>query len=161
MTGRARPRSRRLRSRCPARTAPRAVCGCVARHWPAGPGRRVAADAARARQIAAFREEQAKNRALGAKGGRLTLESLQQQIAEGNVKELPIIIKADVQGSSEVLADTLAKLSDDKVKAVVLAIEADKRRLSLGVKQLQPDVWTTFFEQQESHGVSAVLWSGV
>ena len=35
----------------------------------------------------------------------------------------------------------------DRVKAVVLAIEPDKRRLSLGVKQLQPDVWETFFEQ--------------
>ena len=35
----------------------------------------------------------------------------------------------------------------DRVKAVVLAIEPDKRRLSLGVKQLQPDVWDTFFEQ--------------
>jgi small subunit ribosomal protein S1 len=35
----------------------------------------------------------------------------------------------------------------DKVKAVVLAIEPDKRRLSLGVKQLQPDVWDTFFAQ--------------
>jgi small subunit ribosomal protein S1 len=34
----------------------------------------------------------------------------------------------------------------DRVKAVVLAIEPDKRRLSLGVKQLQPDVWETFFE---------------
>jgi small subunit ribosomal protein S1 len=33
----------------------------------------------------------------------------------------------------------------DRVKAVVLAIEPDKRRLSLGVKQLQPDVWETFF----------------
>ena len=50
------------------------------------------------------------------KGGRLTLESLQQQMAEGGVKELPIIIKADVQGSAEVLADTLAKLSDERVK---------------------------------------------
>ena len=78
------------------------------------------ADPARARQIAAFREEQAKNRALGAKGGRLTLESLQAQIAEGGIKELPIIIKADVQGSSEVLADTLAKLSDDKVKIRII-----------------------------------------
>ena len=39
------------------------------------------ADAAKARQIAAFREEQAKNRALGAKGSRLTLESLQAQLA--------------------------------------------------------------------------------
>jgi small subunit ribosomal protein S1 len=35
----------------------------------------------------------------------------------------------------------------DRVKAIVLAIEPDKRRLSLGVKQLQPDVWETFFIQ--------------
>lgn len=35
----------------------------------------------------------------------------------------------------------------DRVKAVVLAIDSDKRRLSLGVKQLQPDVWETFFDQ--------------
>ncbi len=34
----------------------------------------------------------------------------------------------------------------DRVKAIVLAIEPDKRRLSLGVKQLQPDVWETFFQ---------------
>jgi translation initiation factor IF-2 len=74
------------------------------------------ADAAKARQIATFREEQAKTRALGSKGGRLTLESLQAQIAEGSIKELPIIIKADVQGSAEVLADTLQKLSDERVK---------------------------------------------
>jgi len=33
----------------------------------------------------------------------------------------------------------------DRVKAVVLAIEPDKRRLSLGVKQMQPDVWESFF----------------
>ena len=78
------------------------------------------ADAAKARQIATFREEQAKTRALGAKGGRLTLESLQAQIAEGGMKELPIIIKADVQGSAEVLADTLAKLSDEKVKIRII-----------------------------------------
>jgi translation initiation factor IF-2 len=78
------------------------------------------ADAAKARQIAAFREEQAKTRALGAKGGRLTLESLQAQIAEGGMKELPIIIKADVQGSAEVLADTLTKLTDDKVKIRII-----------------------------------------
>ncbi|MGE5245908.1 MAG: translation initiation factor IF-2 [Betaproteobacteria bacterium] len=78
------------------------------------------ADAAKARQIAAFREEQAKSRALVAKGSRLTLESLQAHIAEGGVKELPIIIKADVQGSAEVLADTLAKLSDEKVKIRII-----------------------------------------
>ena len=42
----------------------------------------------------------------------------------------------------------------DRVKAIVLAIEPDKRRLSLGVKQLQPDVWETFFEQ---HHIGDVL----
>jgi small subunit ribosomal protein S1 len=35
----------------------------------------------------------------------------------------------------------------DRVKAVILAIEPDKRRLSLGVKQMQPDVWESFFAQ--------------
>jgi small subunit ribosomal protein S1 len=42
----------------------------------------------------------------------------------------------------------------DRVKAVVLAIEPDKRRLSLGVKQLQPDVWEAFFEK---HHVGDVM----
>ena len=61
-----------------------------------------------------------KERALGAKGGRLTLESLKEQIAEGGVKELPLIVKADVQGSAEVLAETLTKLSDEKVKIRII-----------------------------------------
>jgi small subunit ribosomal protein S1 len=42
----------------------------------------------------------------------------------------------------------------DRVKAQVLAIEPDKRRLSLGIKQLQPDVWETFFD---THRVGDVL----
>jgi translation initiation factor IF-2 len=77
-------------------------------------------DAAKARQIAHFRQNQAKEKALGGKGSRLTLESLQQQIAEGSMKELPVIVKADVQGSAEVLGDTLAKLSDEKVKVRII-----------------------------------------
>ncbi|HYT68629.1 MAG TPA: translation initiation factor IF-2 [Vicinamibacterales bacterium] len=77
-------------------------------------------DAAKARQIAQFRQMQAKDKALGAKGARLTLESLQAQLAEGGMKELPIIVKADVQGSAEVLADTLTKLSDDRVKIRII-----------------------------------------
>jgi translation initiation factor IF-2 len=77
-------------------------------------------DAVKARQIALFRQTQAKEKALGGKGARLTLESLQAQIAEGGVKELPIIIKADVQGSAEVLGDTLTKLSDEKVKVRII-----------------------------------------
>jgi small subunit ribosomal protein S1 len=42
----------------------------------------------------------------------------------------------------------------DKVKAVVLAIEPENRRLSLGVKQLQPDVWEQFFD---THRVGDVV----
>jgi small subunit ribosomal protein S1 len=42
----------------------------------------------------------------------------------------------------------------DRVKAIVLAIEPDKRRLSLGVKQLQPDAWESFFA---SHHVGDLL----
>jgi translation initiation factor IF-2 len=78
------------------------------------------ADAAKARQVALYRQTQAKEKALGAKGSRLTLESLQQQIAEGAIKELPILIKADVQGSAEVLADTLTKLADAQVRIRII-----------------------------------------
>ncbi|MGB2717640.1 MAG: translation initiation factor IF-2 [Vicinamibacterales bacterium] len=77
-------------------------------------------DTAKARQIALFRQTQAKEKALGGKSARLTLESLQAQIAEGDMKELPIIIKADVQGSAEVLGDTLTKLTDEKVKVRII-----------------------------------------
>jgi len=42
----------------------------------------------------------------------------------------------------------------DRVKAVVLAVDPDKRRLSLGIKQLQPDVWESFFE---NHHVGDVV----
>jgi translation initiation factor IF-2 len=77
-------------------------------------------DAAKARQIVLFRQEQAKQKALSTRTGRVTLETLKQQIAEGEVKELAIIIKADVQGSAEVLADTLAKLSDERAKVNII-----------------------------------------
>ena len=81
----------------------------------------VVVNAAKARQIAMLRQNQAKQKTRGEKGGRLTLESLQQQIAEGGTKELPIIVKADVQGSAEVLADALSKLGDDRVKVRLIS----------------------------------------
>ena len=81
----------------------------------------VVAEASKARQIAMLRQNQAKQKTLGEKGGRLTLESLQQQIAEGGTKELPIIVKADVQGSAEVLADALSKLGDERVKVSLIS----------------------------------------
>jgi translation initiation factor IF-2 len=110
-------RGRPVKSAAP--STPVEVLGLTSLPQPGDPFQTVA-DAAKARQIAAFRQTQAKERALGARGGRLTLESLKEQIAEGGVKELPIIVKADVQGSAEVLADTLTKLSDEKVKIRII-----------------------------------------
>ena len=78
------------------------------------------ADAAKARQIALLRQNQAKEKVLGDRSSRLTLESLQQQLSEGGAKELPIIIKADVQGSAEVLAQSLSKLGDERVKIRII-----------------------------------------
>ena len=77
-------------------------------------------DPAKARQIALLRQSQAKQKTLGDRSSRMTLESLQQQLAEGGAKELPIIIKADVQGSAEVLAQSLEKLGDERVKIRII-----------------------------------------
>jgi translation initiation factor IF-2 len=110
-------RGRPTRAAGPA--TPVEVLGLTSLPQPGDPFQTVA-DPAKARQIATFRQTQAKDRALGARGSRLTLESLREQIAEGGIKELPIIVKADVQGSTEVLADTLTKLSDDKVKIRII-----------------------------------------
>ena len=76
-------------------------------------------DTAKARQIAAYRQTKLREAAL-AKTARLTLEQLHEQMAAGEVKELPLIIKADVQGSVEVLADTLSKLGNERVKTKVI-----------------------------------------
>jgi translation initiation factor IF-2 len=110
-------RGRPVKSAAPA--TPVEVLGLTSLPQPGDPFQTVT-DPAKARQIATFRQAKEKERALGAKGGRLTLESLKEQIAEGGVKELPIIVKADVQGSAEVLADTLTKLSDEKVKIRII-----------------------------------------
>jgi len=77
------------------------------------------ADREKARQIAEYREQRAREAAL-AKSSKLSLEGLAEQIKTAGTKELPIILKADVQGSAEVLADTLTKLSTEKVKIKIL-----------------------------------------
>jgi translation initiation factor IF-2 len=79
----------------------------------------VVADRAKAKEIAGYREQKAREAQL-AKTSRLSLEGLAEQMKTAGVKELPIILKADVQGSVEVLADMLNKMSTDKVKIKVL-----------------------------------------
>ncbi|MBI3473755.1 MAG: translation initiation factor IF-2 [Candidatus Solibacter usitatus] len=85
----------------------------------AGDAFQAVTDTAKAKQIVLFREAKAREVAM-AKNNRLTLEQLHKQMETGEVKELPIILKADVGGSAEVLTDTLQKLSNEKVKIRVL-----------------------------------------
>ena len=85
----------------------------------AGDDFQVVTDTAKAKQIVNFRDQKAREAAM-AKSSRLTLEQLHKQMQEGEVKELPIIIKTDVGGSAEVLSETLQKLSNDKVKVRVI-----------------------------------------
>jgi translation initiation factor IF-2 len=79
----------------------------------------VVADRDKAKQVSQYREAKAREAQL-AKTSRLSLEGLAEQMKTAGVKELPIILKGDVQGSVEVLADSLSKLSNDKVKIKVL-----------------------------------------
>jgi translation initiation factor IF-2 len=85
----------------------------------AGDKFQVLADTLKARQIGNYRQTKLREAAL-AKSSRLTLDQLHEQLAAGNIKELPLILKADVQGSVEVLSDMLQKLSTDQVKVKVL-----------------------------------------
>lgn len=72
-----------------------------------------------ARQIADIREEKRKAESY-ASGPKVSLEELFSQIQEGKVKELNIIVKADVQGSAEAVKQSLEKLTNDEVKVRVI-----------------------------------------
>jgi len=75
-------------------------------------------DERKARQIAAMRLEKEKGK--GKTATRITLEGLHQQIQTGEVKELRLVLKADVQGSVEALTESLERLSTDEVKLKVI-----------------------------------------
>ena len=79
----------------------------------------VITDEDRAKKIVQYRSEKAREQAL-ARTARQTLEKFQEQLAAGQVKELPLVVKADVQGSATVLGDMLGKLTSDKVKVRVI-----------------------------------------
>ncbi len=72
-----------------------------------------------ARNMAEIRKQKEKNESLNARH-RVSLEDLYSQIKEGTVKELDIIVKADVQGSVEAIRQSLEKLSTDDVKVRVI-----------------------------------------
>jgi len=73
----------------------------------------------RAFEVASFRTQRDKEEGLAA-SRKVSLDTLFDQMAESETKELNVVVKADVQGSVEVLKDTLEHLSTDKVKISVL-----------------------------------------
>jgi len=77
------------------------------------------ADEAKARQIASFRRDKLRAEKQR-QSARRNLESLAREISEGGVKELPILLKGDAQGSVEALQKALSDLPTEKVRVRVL-----------------------------------------
>ncbi len=73
----------------------------------------------RAREVTDFRQRRRRDTAAAA-GGRGTLEQMFSKIASGAAKELPVVVKSDVQGSLEAIVGSLEKLSTDEVAVRVL-----------------------------------------
>jgi translation initiation factor IF-2 len=79
----------------------------------------VAENESRARDIADFRQRRRRD-ATATSGARGTLEQMFSQIAAGVAKELPVVVKSDVQGSLEAIVGSLEKLSTSEVSIRVL-----------------------------------------
>ena len=77
-------------------------------------------DEAKARQVAEHRRAKRRETELTKSSGRTTLEDFYQQVQAGEVKELRVIVKADVQGSVEAVSEALSRLSTKEVKLTVL-----------------------------------------
>jgi len=85
----------------------------------AGDPFQVVEDEAKARSVVSFRQQREREKTI-ASSSRLSLEQLFNKIQEGKIKELPLILKADVSGSVEVLSQSLKGLSNEKVKVSLL-----------------------------------------
>jgi len=77
------------------------------------------ADESKARQVAEYRQIKQRETEL-VKSSKVSLEELYDQIKTGDVKELRVILKADVQGSVEALTEALTRLSTGEVKLRVI-----------------------------------------
>ena len=85
----------------------------------AGDTLQVVEDEGKARQVSQFRSLKEREESL-TKSSRMSLDSLFNRMKEGEMKDLALIVKADVHGSEEVLIQSLGKLSTEKVKVSVL-----------------------------------------
>ncbi len=85
----------------------------------AGDSFNVVEDERLARELVDQRRAEQQQRVWGS-GVKVTLDNLFSQIAEGELKELAIIVKADVQGSAEAVKQSLEKLSNDEVRVRII-----------------------------------------
>ncbi len=85
----------------------------------AGDPIQVVTDEVKAKQVATYRELKAREAQL-ASSSRLTLDHLHEQLEAGGVKELPLVIKGDVQGSVEALREQLENLATEQVKVKII-----------------------------------------
>jgi translation initiation factor IF-2 len=74
---------------------------------------------ARAREITDYRERK-RRETRGAAAARSSLEQMMAQMKEGGIKEFPILVKADVQGSAEAIVQALEKIGNDEIRARVI-----------------------------------------
>ncbi|GAB4229212.1 MAG: translation initiation factor IF-2 [Methyloligellaceae bacterium] len=75
---------------------------------------------ARAREITEYRQRKRRELKAGGTSARGSLEKMMSDLKEGSIKEFPIVVKGDVQGSVEAITAALAKLGNEEVKARVL-----------------------------------------
>jgi translation initiation factor IF-2 len=74
---------------------------------------------ARAREVTDYRERKRRD-SRGAAAARSSLEQMMSQMKEGGIKEFPILVKADVQGSAEAIVQALEKIGNDEIRARVI-----------------------------------------
>jgi translation initiation factor IF-2 len=79
----------------------------------------VVSEERKAREVSEMRHQRIKDQEL-AQSQRAKLEGMFEQMQQGEISELPLVIKADVQGSSEALRESLEKLSNDEVRVKVI-----------------------------------------
>jgi translation initiation factor IF-2 len=75
---------------------------------------------ARAREISEYRQRLRREKAAGSTGGGMTLEQMMSSLKSSQKAEVPLVLKADVQGSVEAITGALDKLGTDEVAARVL-----------------------------------------
>jgi translation initiation factor IF-2 len=89
---------------------------------PASPGEpfAVVENEARARELTEYRERKRRERSFVPVGGGVSLADMMAKLQDKRVSELPVIVKADVQGSAEAIVTSLDQISTDEVRARII-----------------------------------------